>query len=77
VELVYLGLTPAARGRGLADLLMRQALWATAWMNRSRLTLAVDSQNAPALKVYYRHGMQRTGSKIALMRDLRPEPSKT
>ena len=77
VELVYLGLTPDSRGRGLADLLMRQALWATAWMNRSRLTLAVDSQNAPALKLYYRHGMQRTGSKIALMRDLRPEPSKT
>ena len=25
-ELVYLGLTPAARGRGLADLLMRQAI---------------------------------------------------
>lgn len=73
VELVYLGLTPAARGRGLADLLMRQALWATARMKRSRLTLAVDSENAPALKLYYRHGMQKTGSKIALMRDLRRE----
>jgi len=71
VELVYLGLTPAARGRGLGDLLMRQALWAVARMRRSRMTLAVDSINAPALKLYYRHGMQKTGSKIAVMRDLR------
>jgi mycothiol synthase len=70
-ELVYLGLVPAARGRGIADLLMRQALCASRQMNLGRLTLAVDALNAPALKLYFRHGMQRVGSKIALMRDLR------
>jgi hypothetical protein len=31
----------------------------------------VDSQNTPALKLYYRHGMHRIASKLALLRDLR------
>jgi GNAT superfamily N-acetyltransferase len=70
VELVYLGLTPAARGRGLGDVLMRQALASTASAGAARLSLAVDADNAPALKLYYRHGMQRVGAKLALMRRL-------
>ena len=69
VELVYLGLVPAARGRGLADLMMRQAL-AVAARGAGRLSLAVDSENAPALKLYYRHGMQRAGTRLAMMRRL-------
>ena len=74
-ELVYLGLAPAARRRGLADLLMRHALWAVREMGLTRLTLAVDSQNAPALRLYYRHGLQRIGSKIAVMKEVRGLPS--
>jgi ribosomal protein S18 acetylase RimI-like enzyme len=65
---VYLGLTPSARGRGLGDLLVRQALATTAALGASRLSLAVDSQNGPALKLYYRHGLQRVASKLAMMR---------
>jgi len=72
-EMVYIGLAPSARSRGHSDLLMRQALWAVGAMRLARLTLAVDSRNAPALKLYFRHGMQRTGSKIAFLRDLRRE----
>ena len=78
LELVYLGLTPAARGRGLGDLLVRQALAATAAAGLSRLSLAVDAQNAPALKLYYRHGLRHVASKLALMRvldDPRPAPA--
>jgi ribosomal protein S18 acetylase RimI-like enzyme len=70
-ELVYLGLTPAARGRGLGDVLMRQALHATHAHGLSRLTLAVDAGNGPALKLYYRHGLRRVHAKVAMMRDLR------
>ncbi|HXE53085.1 MAG TPA: GNAT family N-acetyltransferase [Tepidisphaeraceae bacterium] len=70
-ELVYFGLSPAWRGRGLGDLMLRHAMWAVRQMNLNRLTLAVDSRNAPALKLYYRHGLQQVGSKTALMRDLR------
>jgi ribosomal protein S18 acetylase RimI-like enzyme len=71
VELVYLGLTPAARGKGLGDVMMRQALHAVAAEGLSRLSLAVDSTNTPALHLYYRHGMQRIGSRVAMIRALR------
>lgn len=70
LELVYLGLTREARGRKLGEVLMRQALAVTALEKRPRLTLAVDSLNIPALKLYYRHGMSRLASKYALMRNL-------
>jgi len=71
VELVYLGLVPEARGRKLSDVLLGQSLMAVAELGMSRLTLAVDSRNVPALKLYYRHGLSRVGAKVALMRDLR------
>lgn len=76
MELVYLGLTAAARHRGLADVLMRQALFASHAQSLPKLTLAVDSNNTPALKLYYRHGMRRLYSKVALMRDLRENQEK-
>jgi ribosomal protein S18 acetylase RimI-like enzyme len=72
VELVYLGLTPSARGRRIADWVLRYGLASVAAVGRNRLSLAVDSTNAPALKLYYRHGMKRVTSKLAMMRDLRP-----
>jgi mycothiol synthase len=72
MELVYLGLTPAARGRGLGALALRKAMRVTQEQDASRLTCAVDAANVPALKLYYRHGMERVGSKQAMIRDLRP-----
>jgi len=71
IELVYLGLVPAARGRKLGELMMRHALATLAARKLPRLCLAVDSRNTPALKLYYRHGMHRLTSKVALLRDLR------
>lgn len=72
MELVYLGLSPGARGRRLGEVMMRRALAAVVGRGLARLCLAVDARNTPALKLYYRHGMQRIGSKLALLRDLRP-----
>jgi ribosomal protein S18 acetylase RimI-like enzyme len=69
-ELVYLGLAPAARGRGFGEWMMRRAFTTAASMGVARLSLAVDSLNAPALKLYYRFGMSRIGSKVAMMRRL-------
>ena len=79
VELVYLGLAPEARGRGLAEWMMRRAFTSTVAMGLSRLSLAVDSGNSPALKLYYRFGMAKLGSKVAMMRQLmeKPGPRKT
>jgi ribosomal protein S18 acetylase RimI-like enzyme len=52
-------------------LMMRQAAAVVARRGMSRLYLAVDSRNVPALKLYYRHGMQRASSKVAMLKDLR------
>jgi ribosomal protein S18 acetylase RimI-like enzyme len=71
MELVYLGVSPQARRQGLGTLLIRRALETAAECKCKRLTLAVDSNNQPALHLYYRHGFQKVGSKIALIRDLR------
>ena len=38
------------------------------------LSLAVDAGNAPALKLYFRHGLRRVGARLALIRDLRSLP---
>jgi ribosomal protein S18 acetylase RimI-like enzyme len=72
VELVYLGLAPPARGRGLASRLMQMALNAVHARQRQELTLAVDSRNTPALSLYFRHGMRRIGSRMALIKELQP-----
>jgi mycothiol synthase len=74
IELVYLGLTPQARGKKLGDLMVKQALATVLERKLSRLTLAVDAQNAPALRLYYRNGLTRVGRKVAMMRDLRRTP---
>jgi mycothiol synthase len=71
MELVYVGLAASARRRGLGTIMMKQAMATALADNRRRLTLAVDSRNGPALRLYFRHGLQKIGSKIALMRDLR------
>jgi RimJ/RimL family protein N-acetyltransferase len=76
-ELVYLGLSPMARGRGIGNLLVRHALAAVCnQMRLAKITLAVDSRNIPALKLYYRHGMQQIGTKTAMLRDLRTHPAR-
>ncbi len=72
MELVYLGLATKARGRGIGRLMMQQALTAAWESEMPRLTLAVDSKNIPALKLYYRQGMERIAGKAAMVRDLRP-----
>lgn len=76
LELVYLGVCPAARGQGLATSLLRHAMSLARARGLQRLSLAVDSANVPALRLYYGHGMYRICSKIAMMRDLRHHRTK-
>jgi ribosomal protein S18 acetylase RimI-like enzyme len=71
LELVYLGLLPRYRGRGLGDLMMQHTLATAAQVGSRRLSLAVDSRNEPALRLYRRHGLTRVCTRSALIRDLR------
>jgi ribosomal protein S18 acetylase RimI-like enzyme len=71
MELVYLGVCPTARGRGAGKALFRQAMTLAQSHKLPRMTLAVDSHNTPALKLYFGQGMRRICTKTALLRDLR------
>ena len=71
LELVYLGLVVEARGRGLGDFMVKLALAAVSEHEYQTLSLAVDSRNAPAMNLYFRHGLTRVTSRLAMIRDLR------
>jgi ribosomal protein S18 acetylase RimI-like enzyme len=58
LELAYLGLVPAARGRGWGDRLVRFAVGVAAAEQARALTLSVDVRNAPAGRLYARHGFR-------------------
>jgi mycothiol synthase len=69
-ELVYIGLTPEARGRKLADALIRTALNTLATEGGGQIITACDATNAPARKLYHRHGFGQMYARRALVRDL-------
>jgi mycothiol synthase len=50
--LVYMGLLPEARGRGLGIELVRHAQWLCSQAGRGRMILAVDADNKPAIDIY-------------------------
>ena len=56
IEIAYLGLAPAARGRGLGGQLVRFAIDAARADGSNAVTLSVDVRNEPALRLYRRHG---------------------
>ncbi|TWT89639.1 Mycothiol acetyltransferase [Pseudobythopirellula maris] len=70
LELVYMGVTPAARGRGLGAAAVREAQRVAAARCVDRLVLAVDSTNKPARDHYADAGFTRWASRVALIRSL-------
>lgn len=74
-ELVYIGVAPDARGRGLSRTVMQHALHTTAVGvsadsargGHARLHLAVDDRNEPALKLYRGLGFRTSVRKTALI----------
>ncbi len=68
LELVYLGLAPEFRGRGLGSLLLETAIRNAQHGGLPRLSLAVDEQNRPAIRLYRRHGFVPGTARIALIR---------
>jgi ribosomal protein S18 acetylase RimI-like enzyme len=71
IELVYIGLSPPARGRGLARRLLHHGLRLCAGGGERAITLAVDERNDPALALYRGEGFRRVLRRVALIRPLR------
>ena len=67
-ELVYMGLTPSARGNGWGRHLVRHAQWLTAETGRPRLVAAVDAANEPAMRAYTRCGFQVWDRRTAFLK---------
>lgn len=68
VELVYVGLAPALRGKGLGHRLLRHGLSWLPGLSLSRVTCAVDERNEPARRVYRRLGFVEATRRVALVR---------
>jgi len=67
VELVYLGLGPALRGRGLGRELLALAMQGLALGGQRTLACAVDLANTPALRMYEAAGFKRFAARDAFI----------
>ncbi len=75
IELVYLGLTPEARGRGTGRALMAHALRKVCGSPQKTVVLAVDDTNDPARRIYEHFGFRCTARRQAFVRSLDPDLS--
>jgi mycothiol synthase len=69
-ELVYIGMVPEARGRGLGNMLLRLAINNLAREGGGQIVTACDAANNPARKLYQKHGFGYLYSRKALCKDL-------
>ncbi len=71
-ELVYLGLSPALRGRGVGSRLLAMGLRAVCSSANAGIEIvcAVDRRNAPALRLYERAGFRAFSERVAFVRPL-------
>lgn len=71
-EIVYMGLVPSARGRGLGSEIVRLAKQIAGREGASRIILAVDQRNRPANSIYHRAGLQAVLSETVWVKSLSP-----
>lgn len=67
VELTYIGVGAPFRGMGLGRLLVERAIEMAGKAGSSRITLAVDDRNAPAMHLYRRTGFRRIDRRVAMI----------
>ena len=72
-ELVYVGIVRAVRGRGFGLEIVRRAQWLARASGRSRILLAVDTRNEPAIQMYESAGFTAWEHRSALLRVLAAE----
>ena len=75
IELVYLGLAPPWRRRGLGTKLLDHALAIAADAGFAAIRLAVDANNTPARRLYHDAGFRPVGHREAMIRPL-TEPAR-
>lgn len=71
LELVYFGLVPEARGRGLGRLLLQHGLDELRDRSETTVMLAVDDRNEPAHRIYRQAGFRTRFRRIAFIRGVR------
>ncbi len=71
LELVYFGLVPEARGRGLGRLLLQHGLDELHDRSETTVMLAVDDRNEPAHRIYRQAGFRTRFRRIAFIRGVR------
>jgi len=70
-DLAYLGLEPAARGRGIAEPLLKTAMHTARMRGARTMRLAVDTLNTPARRLYARCGFLSRVRHLAVIRPAR------
>lgn len=58
LEIVYMGVVPEQRGRGVARILLERAAQHATQRQLGRMLLVVDARNEPARRVYSRYGFR-------------------
>lgn len=72
VELVYIGLGPTLRGRGLGRRLVELGLARARTLDADEMTCAVDRRNAPAMRLYESMGFTPFAQRVALVQPIDP-----
>ncbi len=73
MELVYIGLSPQLRGRGLGRIIMEHAVRTASLAGVAEMTCAVDIKNAGAIHLYYGLAFRRFDERLALVRPTGPQ----
>lgn len=68
IELVYLGVAPSLRGKGVAGALLESGLRALERRPERVVTCAVDQRNEPARRLYRRAGFEQFAERVAYIR---------
>jgi ribosomal protein S18 acetylase RimI-like enzyme len=74
LELVYMGVHPGSRGRGLGRYMLNHSLALPQAQGFAAVTVAVDADNTPAAALYEGSGFVQTHRRRALIRLLSPSP---
>jgi ribosomal protein S18 acetylase RimI-like enzyme len=64
-DIIYIGLAPEFRRRGLARAMLNRAIGQAADRSRRGISVAVDTDNPPAMSLYQQAGFIETNSRLA------------